>query len=216
MTAPSAPVRLPSLPDRRPEPKGEVRRAALLAAIEGLLRERPLADLSIGEISSAAGLTRSAFYFYFPSKEAAVTELLHDVFEETLAGAKAWLGGEGDPEVSLGAALARTAELWGVHRHLMLAMLDARRGDDAVRILWDSWVERFVAPLAETVEAERDAGRAPHGPPAENLVRLLLGMNVSALEHHLRQDGDEARTTALVEAMTVVWVSALYGSLSGR
>lgn len=205
------PADLPTLRARRPEPRGEVRRAALLEALETLLRDRPLHDVSVGEIATRAGLTRSAFYFYFASKEAAVTDLLHDVFTEMVGGARAWIDGEGDPRDSLGAALAGTIRLWRAHRHLILAMLDAR-DDPAVRELWDHWIDRFVAPLAGAVEAERERGRAPaDGPPAETLIRLLLGMNERALEHHARRDEDERQAAELQAALTATWLAAIYG-----
>ncbi|MCW3010456.1 MAG: hypothetical protein JWO90_860, partial [Solirubrobacterales bacterium] len=160
-----AEAQLPTLAPRRPEPKGEVRRAALLAALEELLRERPLAAVGVSEVSAKAGLTRSAFYFYFPGKEAAVTELLHGVFEEMLGGARTWMNGEGDPRDGLGTALEGTVRLWREHRHLILAMLDARDGDPAVRALWDWWIERFVPPLGSAVEGVRAGGGAPAGGP---------------------------------------------------
>jgi AcrR family transcriptional regulator len=207
---PAAPTGLPTLPGRRPEPRGEVRRAELLAALEQLLRERPLGALSIGEISRAAGLGRSAFYFYFPSKEAAVTELLRGIFEGMLDGARAWIDGRGEPRDSLRLALEGTATLWRAHRHLLLGMLDAR-GDATVQELWDSWIERFVEPLAGAVDAEREAGRAPAGTPSPVLIRLLLGMNERALEHNVRRDAGEDETRELVDALTSAWLAAIYG-----
>jgi AcrR family transcriptional regulator len=204
---------LPALPARRPEPRGEVRRAALLTALEELLRDRRLADVGVTEITRAAGVTRSAFYFYFPSKEAAVTELLRAVFDEMLEGARGWLDGGGDDEtrVNLQAALAGTAMHWRAHRHLMLGMLDARDTDPAVRELWESWIELFVGPLAAIVEAERAQGRAPAGTEAALIVRLLLGMNERALERNVRADADEHETEVLVEALTMTWLATIYG-----
>ena len=129
----TGPPRLPTLPSRRPEPRGEVRRAALLSALEELVRERPLADIGISEIAGAAGLKRSAFYFYFPSKEAAATELLHGVHDKMFTDARAWLEGSGDPRDSLAAAVGGAVTHWRAHRHLFLAVLDARDRDPAVR-----------------------------------------------------------------------------------
>lgn len=202
-----APVRV-----RRPEPRGEARRAALLEGLEELLRSRRLSDVGVSDITQAAGVTRSAFYFYFPSKEAAVTELLRTVFDEMLAGAQAWLDGSAtDPRAGLHAALSGTAARWREHRHLILGMLDARDGDPAVRALWESWIGLFVGPLVVGVEAERAAGRAPALTPAPLLVPLLLGMNERALERNVRGGADDRETEALVEALTDIWMAAIYG-----
>ena len=68
-----------------PGPKsGDERRTALLTALEDLLESRPLAQIGVADISRAAGVTRSAFYFYFPSKAAAVAALLADFHEQML------------------------------------------------------------------------------------------------------------------------------------
>lgn len=206
------PTTLPTLEPRRAEPRGEIRRAALLDALETLLRERPLHEVSIGQIATKAGVKRSAFYFYFPSKEAAVTELLRDVFAEMISGAQGWIEGEGDPRDSLRTALEGTIRLWRAHRHLILAMLDAR-DDPAVRELWDSWIEMFVVPLAQAVERDRARERAAtDGPPPATLIRLLLGMNERALEHHVRRGEDEAQAAELATALTQTWLRAIYGT----
>lgn len=183
----------------------------MLAALDELLRSRPLHELSIGQIAERAGITRSSFYFYYPSKEAAVTELLQHVFEEMIDGAQAWIAGDDDPQESLRTAIEGTIRLWRAHRHLVLAMLDAR-DDPSVRELWDSWIELFVGPLSGAVQADRDRGRAlPGEPAAPLLIRLLLGMNERALEHHVRRDEDEAQAAELATALTRLWLRAIYG-----
>jgi AcrR family transcriptional regulator len=47
-------------------------RQAILAATEGLLRERRLEDLTVVDMIEAAGCSRPSFYMYFESKHAAV------------------------------------------------------------------------------------------------------------------------------------------------
>jgi TetR/AcrR family transcriptional regulator, ethionamide resistance regulator len=53
------------LVDRRTSNRGDVRRDALLTAFDELLREQTLEEVNVAEISRRAGVTRSAFYFYF-------------------------------------------------------------------------------------------------------------------------------------------------------
>src|SRR5690606_7999010 len=59
--------------------RADARRTALLHALDDLLREAVLDDIKIADISSRAGVTRSAFYFYFDSKAAAVAALMSEV-----------------------------------------------------------------------------------------------------------------------------------------
>ncbi|MBB1058686.1 TetR/AcrR family transcriptional regulator, partial [Dietzia sp. B19] len=49
-------------------PRGDRRREALLAELDRQLRTTKLDDISVADLTDAAGITRSAFYFYFDSK----------------------------------------------------------------------------------------------------------------------------------------------------
>lgn len=199
---------------RRAEPKGEIRRLALLDALETLLRERELKDISVAQIATRAGLTRSAFYFYFASKESAVTDLLRDVWEQMVDGARSWIAGDEEPRVALGAAMEGTTRQWRRHRHLFLALLDARDVAD-VRTLYEDWVELFVEPLAGAVREARDRGVAPRdGTEPEALVRLLLGMNERALERHVRRDEGEEQASELADALARTWFAAIYAPVA--
>lgn len=58
--------------------KGERTRFALKTAAARLLEERGYDRFSTGDVSDYADVTRTAFYIYFPSKQALVLELLED------------------------------------------------------------------------------------------------------------------------------------------
>ncbi|WP_418344832.1 TetR/AcrR family transcriptional regulator [Rhodococcus pyridinivorans] len=46
-------------------PRGEVQRQSILDAFERCLREMPAVDISVKDITEAAGIKRPNFYFYF-------------------------------------------------------------------------------------------------------------------------------------------------------
>ena len=50
------------------------------------------------------------------------------------------------------------------HQHLFAAMLEARATSEAVREMWDADRQSFVAPLAEMIQGEREAGARRTGP----------------------------------------------------
>ncbi len=58
--------------------KGERTRFALKSAAARLLEEKGYDRFSTGDVSDRADVTRTAFYNYFPSKQALVMELLED------------------------------------------------------------------------------------------------------------------------------------------
>jgi len=59
-----------------PEQK-EQRRAAILEAAAALFQERPIAEISIGEVAQRAGLAKGSVYRYFATKEEVFLGLLH-------------------------------------------------------------------------------------------------------------------------------------------
>lgn len=193
--------------------KGDARRAAMLDALERLLRDRPLSAVGISDVVADAGVVRSAFYFYFPSKEAAVAELLGEVADELLAVAAPFLDEPHGRDVeAIGRTMRRTVAAWGEHRHLVLATIDARGQNAEVRRLWDGWIDRFVGPVAASIAAERVAGNAPDGPDPVLLARLLLSMNERALERHARgEDAVGFTDEQLADALTTTWLSAIFG-----
>jgi AcrR family transcriptional regulator len=73
------------VPEHRPGPAGgkrdqnrRARSAGLLVAAEQLFLARGIEDVSIDDITRAAGVAKGSFYRYFPSKEALVRSLLAD------------------------------------------------------------------------------------------------------------------------------------------
>jgi TetR/AcrR family transcriptional regulator, ethionamide resistance regulator len=206
---------LPRLPERRRRPAGEERRLQILEAMEELLGDRPLAEISVADIAAAAGVARSGFYFYFANKGAVVSALLADVFAEMLPVAVAHLEADDAPPDRIGRALWATWQTWREHQVLVLAMLDARGEDPAVRELWDAWLDRFVAPVAAAIETQRAAGRAAPGPPAADLVTTLIAANERIFERLSRHGAGTARIEDALEALISVWVSTLYGSTHG-
>lgn len=202
----------PHIPERRRRPVGEQRREEILAVIEDLLRERPLAEISVGDIAAAAGVARSGFYFYFASKGAAVTALLGDVFAEMVAGAAGFVAASGPTTQTVRAAMFAAWAAWQEHHGLILAMLDARGADPAVRELWEAWIERFVVTLSEAVDQQRVTGRAAGGPDTRELLAALLGANERTFERLSRTGASPEQARRSVEALVAVWSRAIYGT----
>jgi AcrR family transcriptional regulator len=130
--------------------RGDQRRAALLSALDQLLATRPLAEIAIADITRAAGVTRSAFYFYFATKGAAVAALLSDFQAEMQQAAAAWYeGGPGTPLERTQAGFTASIELWRDRGSLLVALLDAIGTDPEVREIWETWTQGFVERIAK-------------------------------------------------------------------
>jgi AcrR family transcriptional regulator len=194
--------------------RGEQRRERLLQALEDLLASRPFAAIEVGDIARSAGLSRSAFYFYFPSKAAAVGAMLGDVFGEISDVLDKW--------TELGDSVAarrrevydsfeRVVAIWRQHAPLMAAMFDAASTDAEVRAMFEGHIDSFVDGSAARIRHERAVGEAPDGPDPEALARVLVGMNVKALERDMRAITSGAPADAdLPRVLAFVWGRVLY------
>lgn len=168
-------------------PKGEDRRAAILVALEDLLAEQRFADVQITAISRRAGVTRPGFYFYFPTKAAAVSALLAEVTDEITEGAAAWYEGTGDPEARLRAGFHATIKVWRRHAALFAAMLDAIGADRDAATLWQGLFDGFCARVAARVETDAgDALRAAGAPSIDHVAVALTGMVFALMERDVR------------------------------
>lgn len=193
--------------------RGDQRRSALLASLDALLLDGGghLDSINIAEISRRAGVTRSAFYFYFENKQAAVAALSNEMYDEVFAAA-AELHGDAGPAANIEATIRRVFGAWERHQHLYRAMLEARATSPAVREMWDSDRASFVEPVAGVIDAERAAGHAPNAPDAPDslaLATVLLELNDRMLERLAR--GTEMDHEDLLNATVTVWLNAIYG-----
>lgn len=193
-----------------PITKGDERRGALLAALEEHLRSGSTLDaINIADISASAGVTRSAFYFYFENKAAAVAALHDEMYAEGFDAAGV-LDGSGTVRDRISTAIRAIVTGWGQRRHLYAAILDARATSPAVRDQWEEYQQSYVDVVADLIDAERLAGAAPAGPDPREIALALLDLNDRTLERVVRApDGFDAE--AHLDAVVHVWLTSIYG-----
>ncbi|MFJ5870927.1 TetR/AcrR family transcriptional regulator [Dietzia maris] len=199
----------PAAPSATTSPRGDRRREALLAALDDRLRTTALDDISVADLTVSAGITRSAFYFYFDSKAAAVGVLLAAVQDEALAAVETIVGGEGGFRTRVAGALEKLTDRVLENAHIYRALLTARSKHEQTRALWNEGRRTLAAPIAEFLRTERTAGRAPDGVDPEALAVGLIHINETVLEQ-LAYDTDGPREPLLTVA-TDMWVRSVYG-----
>src|SRR4051812_38875175 len=149
-----------AVPGKQSEKRAAIE-AGVLEATEALLAEGlPFAELNIEKIATRAGISRTAFYFYFRDKRELLVRLTSEVNGELMAAADTWWSGDGD----LRAALQRIAGLYDQHGALLRAVVEVSTYDEAVAEYWRSLLGRFVDATRKRIEAEQAAGRALDGP----------------------------------------------------
>jgi TetR/AcrR family transcriptional regulator, ethionamide resistance regulator len=198
---------------RRPEPTSAKRaeiEVRVLEATEALLEGgASYPELSIERIATAAGLSRTAFYFYFRDKRELLMRLTEDVAELLYAEADAWWSGGDDGPRELERALRQVIALYGEHAVLLRAVVEAAAVDEAVAGFWRALVGRFVAASRDRIESEQAAGRI--GPmPAEEVSFALSWMTERACYQRVVL-GLEVDDPAFNAGLVRIWTGAIYG-----
>lgn len=199
--------------DRRSRQRGDERRSALLESLDHLLQENSLESVNIADISRRAGVTRSAFYFYFENKAYAVAALMGEMYDEAFTITDHLVNDDDSPARRIEAVIRGLFEALDRNLHVYRAMLEARATNEHVRAMWDADRRSFVAPIAGMVRAEREGGRAPDGPTAETLAAVLLDLNDQALQREaLRDDSTAFSRDEHVDTLVTIWLRSIYGT----
>jgi AcrR family transcriptional regulator len=197
---------------RRPELPTDKRRAIeadVLQAAEALLGEgASYANLSIERIATRAGISRTAFYFYFADKRELLMRLAADVGQQLYDEAETWWSGSGDT-AELTAALGKIAALYRAHAPLVCAIVEVSTYDPPVGVFWRELVGRFVTASAERIEAEQAAGRTDPALDPTATAFALVWMTERSFHQMLVQE-DPIPVDELVAALARVWRATVY------
>ena len=197
---------------RRPvRASGDDRERAIMRTAEQLLGERPLGQISVDALARGAGISRSAFYFYFPSKDAVVLSLVERLVEEAAGARDEALRNEAEtgPD-SWRESIAIFYEIFGAHRALIAAAVELSATNEEAQQLWAQVMEGWVQHVVERIERERERGVAPPGPSARDLAIALVQMNERALRSVFTGDQPAIAEQQAIDVLAHVWVSAIY------
>lgn len=193
---------------RRPRHDPKETEREILAAAEGLLRERPFREITVAEIMLLTGLKRPAFYAHFRDRHDLVLRLFGDIGDELFEMADRWLHGS-DPERDVRAAIEGVAAVYRSHGPFLQALVDAAPTDERVETAYRDLVQAFVDATAERIRADQAAGvinaESDVGETARALV-WLVERYLSEAFGRSPQD-DQAR---VVEVLSHIWLATLY------
>jgi AcrR family transcriptional regulator len=191
-------------------PKRALVQAEVLRATEQLLAEgASWSDLGIERIATTAGISRTAFYFYFRDKRELLIRLTEDVSELLYLEADRWFSGVGDDaEQDVREALNNIGALYEEHSALLRIIVEVSTYDDEVATFWRGLIGRFAEATRMRIEAEQQAGRAPHFPAAPTAFALSW-MVERTLYQLMQQEAPFSRAEA-VEALVRIWVRTVY------
>lgn len=193
---------------RRAPSRGDRREQAILDGARALLEVTPLSQVTTDALATAAGLSRSGFYFYFDSKQSVLAALLEGLTDELRAENGPWLEAAGPDEASLRQATAHSVALWRTHGGLLRQAWRCDTGDAQLAAWRAEVLERGTRRTAAKIERDRAAGLAPGGPPsADVLARGLHALKNDLLAERRTADEDPQ----LVDDLVAVTLRLLYG-----
>jgi AcrR family transcriptional regulator len=196
--------------EAHPTAKRAAIQEAVLAATEALLAEgASYADLNIERIANRAGISRTAFYFYFRDKRELLMRLTVDVTELLYQQADIWFSGAGEPEPEIREALTNIAAVYSEHGVLLRAIVEVSTYDEDVARFWRTVLGRFVDASRRRIEAEQEAGRAT-AEHARAAAFALCWMTERTMYQHLVQ-GEPFPSTEMVDALVGIWLRSVYG-----
>ncbi len=189
---------------------------AVVSATHDLLDEgTAFGELGIERIATRAGISRTAFYFYFSDKRELLMRVTAEVSEQLFGVAEGWWSGDGDGAEDLVAALRSVLGLYHEHGAVLRAVVEASATDEDVARFWrDDLIGRFVEASRVRIEAEQAAGRVDADLPARGVAFALTWMTERTAYQHMMSSPpaqDPGDLDELVQALSAVWLGAVYG-----
>jgi TetR/AcrR family transcriptional regulator, ethionamide resistance regulator len=182
----------------------------IIAAAEGLLRERPFRELTVDELMRRTELSRPSFYVYFQDRHDLVLRVVAHLRRELFAMSQRWLRGTGDRREIARDALEGIVGVFADHGPVLRALADAATDDPRVEQAYASLVQSFVDATARFIEDEVAAGRVLPLEPRETATALVWMME-RYLSLSLGREPLTPRQT-VVDTLATIWIRVLYGS----
>jgi TetR/AcrR family transcriptional regulator, ethionamide resistance regulator len=188
--------------------RAQVQAAVLKATEELLAGGSSYAELNVERIATAAGISRTAFYFYFRDKRDLLMRLAGDVTELLYAQADIWFSGHGDdPEREIREALTRIAELYREHGVLIRAIVEVSTYEEDIATFWRGLLARFVDATARRIEAD---DQLPAG-SAHATAFALTWMVERTFYQQLVQE-QPLEQDVLIDAIVGIYRATVYGA----
>ena len=189
--------------------KSERTRQAILDSALDFLWTHPFRELTVGELMSLAGTSRSAFYQYFADLNELMEALLRGIEDDIFAAAKPWLQGEGDPIPLLEETMAGLVGVCYRQGPILRAVSDAAPMDGRLEKAWTGFLHDFDVAVTDRIEQHQVAGLIKQF-EARPIASALNRMDAYLLIHHFgrRPRGNQE---LVQKAILRIWISTLYG-----
>jgi AcrR family transcriptional regulator len=183
--------------------QGIERKEQLLAAAQELFAANGFANTRIADICAAAGVAKGLFYWYFPTKESVVVELVRDM-RQRLRRAQAQAMDPASPPLERIRQGAEASVRFIAEHRAYFALLDVERHDEAIASLLRQGSDVYRSDVARLVREAQDAGAIGAGDPVVHAVGVVGA--VAAYSHALRRGQIDLSVDELAEVVGT-WVA---------
>jgi AcrR family transcriptional regulator len=186
-------------------------RERILSATRELLRERRFDSFSVADILAAAGVSRASFYFYFPSKQAVLADLVREAVTQGQQAARPWIDREVDPVSALRAGVTDGARLWLENAGVLMAIVESWGSDEGLRELWLEQMNLFTDAATARIESDPHARERLGSTDARAVAASLTWMGERLYYLAAAQVPPFDDEDVLIDTLTTAWTSILYG-----
>ncbi len=188
------------LEDKRAS-RGDTRRESIVRAAREICLEKGFSKITVSDIASKVGMTRSLFYHYFNDKDAVADAVLDDVIDEILTKLEEW-----NQAREIGNVNKALDEIVLVLRSLIAdeSPFSNRMIQDGNAELYIKFIDRAADRIADYIAQTtvRDFEQM-HGLPIINVHETFFTLNVGLISLIRSHPGVSDRTIKEVIAQTL-------------
>ncbi|GLB63572.1 TetR family transcriptional regulator [Dietzia sp. NCCP-2495] len=195
---------------RRRIPRGEIQRQAILDAFESLLGEMSAVEITVKDITDAAGIKRPNFYFYFESKDEILAELVGEAWKAWDEAIGSYHRHAGETHADYFDRLFRVSHtVWVPRGRALVAGFQATAYDEKLRARWAELDEELYSQLADQMTRDAEAGLI--APPSDDHYRLVVtvtDMITYAFYRDRRLECTPEESARMLDSLKAVWLRA--------
>lgn len=195
---------------RRRVPRGEVQRRSILDAVDSLLGEMAVSEITVKDITDAAGIKRPNFYFYFESKDEVLAELVGEAWKDWDTAVGSYYRRAGESHAEHFDRLFRVSHsVWVKRGRAIVAGIEATGYDEKLRGGWASMDTELYAQLASQMTQDAEAGLiTPASDDYFRLVQTLTDMITNAFYKDRRALATPEESARMLDSLKAIWLSA--------
>ena len=189
--------------------KSDKTRQSILDAALKYLWTHPYRELTVSELMSLAGASRSAFYRYYEDLPAMMEHLLRELKEKLFAATIAWFQEAGDPVLLLKESLGNMVNVCYQYGPIVRAVSDAAPTNEGLEKEWTRFVKDFDDMVTQRIEHQQVSGLIKPF-DARPVATALNNMNAELVRQHFGRR-PRSNQKSVRDAIIRVWVATLYG-----